>query len=93
MNTKYQIIYENDFKNEGYIKSLYSYGKTGFLMMEFDNFCKWYSTIDLCDPMIGSYEKIIEFNCNEKEILKFDFELKAKSKFKVYIKIIYLIIL
>jgi hypothetical protein len=58
-------------------------------MMEFDNFYKWYSTIDLCDPMIGSYEKIIEFNSNEKEVLKFDFELKAKSKFKAYIKNIF----
>ena len=31
-------------------------------------------------------KKIIEFNSNEKEVLKFDFELKAKSKFKAYIK-------
>ena len=58
---KFPIIYEKDFINKECRESLYSYDKKGFLIMEFKTFFKWYSCIDMCDPMVGYYEQIIEF--------------------------------
>ena len=82
---KYPIIFEDDFVNIECKESLYSYKKTGYLIMEFETFFRWYGCIDICDPMIGSYEEIVEYIPNGNNIHSFDFILKAKTKFKAYI--------
>ena len=84
-NGKYPIISENDFINKECKESLYSYKLTGYLIMEFETFFRWYGCIDMCDPMIGSFEQIIEFIPNGTDIHVFDFEINKKTKFKAYI--------
>jgi hypothetical protein len=41
--------------------------------MEFYTFYKWFSLIDMCEPMIGYYDQIIEFIPNGKNIYQFKF--------------------
>jgi hypothetical protein len=53
--------------------------------MEFKTFYKWYSCIDMCDPMIGFYEQIIEFIPDKKKIYSFSFQIKEKTKFRAHI--------
>ena len=83
-NKKYPIINENDFVNDECKNSLISYESTGYLIMEYETFFKWYGTIDMCDPMIGSYEQIVEFIPNNKSMHIIEFEIKYKTKFKAY---------
>ena len=82
---KYPIIFEDDFINEECKESLYSYKSTGYMIMEFEIFFRWFGIIDLCDPMIGFYEQIIEFIPNGNYIHSFDFKINTKTKFKAYI--------
>jgi len=84
-NQKYEIISEKDFINEECKKSLIEYQNTGYLIMEFDTFYKWFSLIDMCDPMIGYYEQIIEFIPDGKNIYQFKFNVNTNSKFRAYI--------
>ena len=84
-NPKYPNIYEDDFINEECKNSLKSYKSTGYLIMEFETFFKWYGTINMCDPMIGSYEQMIEYIPNGKNIHSFEFEIKNETKFRAYI--------
>lgn len=76
---KFPIIYEKDFINKECRESLYSYDKRGFLIMEFKTFFKWYSCIDMCDPMVGYYEQIIEFIPNGNKKHSFKFKVKEKK--------------
>ena len=82
---KYPIIYEDDFTNNECKESLYSYKSTGYMIMEFETFYRWYGTIDMCDPMIGYYEQMIEFIPNGNNIHSFDLKINLKTKFKAYI--------
>ena len=82
---KYGYISEKDFINEECKKSLREYKNTGYMIMEFDNFYNWYTCIDMCDPMIGCYEQIIEFIPDGKNIYLFEFNIYTKSKFRAYI--------
>ena len=81
----FPIIYEKDFINKDCIQSLYSYKSTGYLIMEFKTFFKWYNCIDMCDPMIGYYEQIIEFIPDGKNYYNFNFIMNKKDKFRAYI--------
>ena len=47
--------------------------------MEFKTFFKWYSCIDMCDPMVGYYEQIIEFIPNGNKKHSFKFKVKEKK--------------
>ena len=82
---KKPIIDENDFKNNECKQSLSNYENNGYLIMEFDTFFKWYGTIEMCDPMFGCYEQIIEFIPNGEKNHIFNFIVKNKTKFKAYI--------
>ena len=84
-NNIFPIIYEKDFINKECRESLYSYKSNGNLIMEFKTFYKWYSCIDMCDPMIGFYEQIIEFIPDEKENYSFSFHIKEITKFRAHI--------
>ena len=79
------ILKEDDFINTECKESLKSYKKTGYLIMEFESFYKWYNYIYMCDPMIGFYEHIIEFIPNGKNFHSFDFKISIDSKFRTNI--------
>ena len=53
--------------------------------MEFKTFFKWYSCIDMCDPMVKYYEQIIEFIPDGKNYYNFNFIMNKKDKFRAYI--------
>ena len=85
---KFPIISTDDFTNEECRESLNSYEKTGYLIMEFKTFYKWYSCIDMCDPMIGYYEQIIEFiprETRDNNLYIFSFQINKEIKFSAYI--------
>ena len=76
-------ISENDFKTRESKQSLNSYYKTGFLHISLDAFFNWFGTIDICDPMFGSYDNTIVFFPDGNNLYSIDFEIKQKTKFKV----------
>ena len=81
----YPIIGEEDFISKECRQSLYNYENTGYLLMEFETFAKWYCTIDMCDPMFGSFEKVVEYIPNGEKIKIFNFIINKRTKFKACI--------
>ena len=69
-----KIYEEDDFKNEESRKSLEYYPETGFLIISYDAFLKWFGTIDICDPMFGSNEKTIVFIPDGSNQYSIDFQ-------------------
>ena len=45
-------ITEEEFDEPELKKAFDNYGKTGYLIMKFNTFFKWFTRVDLCDPMI-----------------------------------------
>ena len=85
-NLGYPIIFEYEFKNDECKESLAKYKKTGYLIMDFEIFSKWYTCIDMCDPMIGYFEQIIEFiPGGSRKINSFHFIINETTKFRAYI--------
>ena len=81
---EYNYIYKSDFDDDNDSKySFKNYKNTGYLLMKFETFLKWFKEIDMCDPMFGSYEETIEFLpfC----LYKYDFEIKNKTKFRAFL--------
>ena len=77
-------ISENDFTTRESKNSLKSYPKTGFLHISLDAFFNWFGTIDICDPMFGSYDQTFVFLPYGSNLYSIDFEIKKKAvKFKV----------
>ena len=83
-------ITEDEFnkKVEGYdLKKIFdNYGKTGYLLMPLKTFYKWISFICMYDPMLESYEQIIEIpkQVNDKEV-EFSFSIKDNIKILAFL--------
>ena len=75
-------IYENEFTTEESIKSLKSYSETGFLIINYEIFLKWFGTIDICDPMFGSNEQTIIFMPDGSSEYSIKININNKTKFK-----------
>ena len=75
-------ICEKDFTTEESIKSLKSYSKTGFLIIKYEIFLKWFATIDICDPMFGSNEQNIIFMPDGSSEYSIKININNETKFK-----------
>ena len=84
---KGENISEEEF-NEPELKEAFdNYAKNGYLIMKFNTFFKWFTRVDLCDPMIGSEEIIIEIFPKEKRDITFNItELVKFKSFLIYNK-------
>ena len=77
---KGENISEEEF-NEPELKEAFdNYEKNGYLIMKFNTFFKWFTRVDLCDPMIGSEEFIIELFPKEKRDITFNITEQIKFK-------------
>ena len=76
-------ISEKDFITEEEKYFLENYPKTGYILLSFDSFYKWFGTINICDPMFGSNTYTIEFIPDGSESYIIDFEINKSNIFKI----------